>query len=350
MLNVLNTKTAMVIGILVFIFLLMPIESFAGQEWERITELPTKRKGFTTAVIENNIYLIGGSLFESVKLKVGKRLQGPFGLSTLEVYKTQTNTWQRLADMPTPRTSAKAAVVDGIIYVFGGYSGKDNQDVNLKFPVVVEAYNPQTDTWVRKNDMPVSRIEFNLGVAAGKVYLIGGSTGFGARHERRTARVDIYDPATDTWTKGHKMPTRRDGMDVEVVSNRLYAISGLGWPQTANAPGPFLKVIEEYNPITNQWQQKRDMLNLKTSFPTVVVKDDIYLIGGFIWEDGVPKYLATVDIYHPQTQAWRDIPSLPVPIAPFRAAAINGKIYVFGGIGKGFELFSDVMVFDIDFR
>ena len=350
MLSVFNSKTAMVIGVLVFILSLMQIESFAVQEWERITELPTKRKSFATAVVDGKIYLIGGSLFENVKLKPGKRLQGPFGLSMVEVYDPQTNKWRSVADMPTPRTSARAAVVNSIIYVFGGYNGKDNLGVNLNFPVVVEAYDPATDTWTRKGDMPFSRVEFDLGVVAGKVYLIGGSTGLGAGHERRTARVDIYDPATNTWAKGGKMPTRRDGMDVEVVSNRIYAIGGLGWPQIPNAPGPFLMVIEEYNPIMNQWQQKRDMLDLRLGFSTVVVGGDVYLIGGFVWENRKPKYFATVDVYHPQTQAWRGIPSLPKSIAPFRAAAVNGKIYVFGGIGKGFELFSDVVVFDTGFR
>ena len=341
-----SSKKVIVIGVIVFILLLMQIEAFAGEDWERITELPTKRKGFATAVIDNKVYLIGGSLFENVKLNPGKRLQGPFGLSTVEVYETQTNRWRRVADMPTPRTSARAAVVNGIIYVFGGYSGKDNRGMNLNFPVVVETYDPTTDTWTQKRDMPFSRVEFDLGVAAGRIYLIGGSTGFGAGYEKRTGRVDIYDPATDTWTEGHKMPTRRDGMDVVVVSKRIYALGGMGWPQSPSAPGPFLTVIEAYNPITHQWERDKDLLDLRVGFSTVVVEDDIYLIGGFVWEDGPPKYLATVDVYHPQTQAWHEIPSLPYPIAPFRAAAVNGKIYVFGGVGKGFSLFSDVVVFD----
>ena len=345
-----TSKKAIVIGGIVFIHLLMQIESFAGQNWERITELPTKRKGFATAVVDGKIYLIGGSLFENVKLKPSKRLQGPFGLSTVEVYDPQTNKWRSVADMPTPRTSARAAVVNSIIYVFGGYNGKDNLGVNLNFPVVVEAYDPATDTWTRKGDMPFSRVEFDLGVVAGKVYLIGGSTGLGAGHERRTARVDIYDPATNTWAKGGKMPTRRDGMDVAVVSKRIYALGGMGWPQSPDAPGPFLAVIEAYNPITHQWERDKNMLDLRVGFSTVIVEDDIYLIGGFVWEEGRTKYLATVDVYHPQTQAWRAIPSLPMSIAPFRAAAVNGKIYVFGGIGKGFELFSGVVVFDTGFR
>ena len=343
--SVLTSKKAIVISVVVFIFLLMQMESFARNNWERITELPTERESFATAVVDNKIYLIGGTLFEN---RWKKLPPGPYGLSTVEVYDPQTNTWQRVADMPTLRHGAKAAAVNGIIYVFGGYNGKDNQGVNRRFLDIVEAYDPQTDTWVRKQDMPVSRFNFELGVAAGRVYLIGGSTGLGQGHEQRTDRVDIYDPATDTWMAGRKMPTRRDPIGVEVVSNRIYVIGGYGWPQILNNPGPFLTSIEEYNPITNQWRQKNDMLALRTSFGTVVAKDGIYIIGGV---DEFRKYLATVDVYHPQTQAWSDIPAMSTPLLPYGAAAVNGKIYVLGGYdGESGEFSPEVMVYDTGFR
>ena len=77
-----------------------------------ISELPTRRRDFSTAVVEDKIYLIGGTPFENRR--------GPYGLSTVEVYHPKTNTWERLADMPTPRTRTGVSVVDGIIYVFGG--------------------------------------------------------------------------------------------------------------------------------------------------------------------------------------------------------------------------------------
>ena len=122
-----NSKKTIVISVVVFILSFMQMESFPQNNWERITEIPTKRNGFATAVVDNEIYLIGGTLFENLKWKPGKIRKGPYGLSTVEVYDPQTNTWQRVADMPTLRHGAKAAVVNGIIYVFGGYNGKDNQ-------------------------------------------------------------------------------------------------------------------------------------------------------------------------------------------------------------------------------
>ncbi len=331
-----NSKTAPVMALVFFIFLLMRMESFAGEEWKVITEISTKRTAFATAVVEDKIYLIGGTLF--------KNPDGPYGISTVEVYDPQNNTWRRLTDMPTPRQGARAVVVNGTIYVFGGYSSKDRLIKNWKLPLHTEAYNPQTDTWTQKKDMPISRINFHLGVFDGKVYLIGGTTGFGEGHEQRIDRVDVYDPDTNRWSKGTKMPTRRDPGGVGVVSTCLYVIGGRGFPPVG--AGPLLRGIEEYAPRTRRWRRNKDMLDVREGFETIVVKDDIYLIGGFAHG----RFLATVAVYSPHKEAWRNIPELPTLLSPYGAATVNGQIYVFGGYNRELGDIPDVLVFDTGFR
>ena len=186
--------------------------------------------------------------------------------------------------------------------------------------------------------MPVSRVHPAVGVVDGKIYIIGGSTGWGLEHERRMDRVSIYDPATDTWEEGPKMPTGRDAYLGGVINNYIYVIGGYGPPA-----GRVLKNIEEYDPINRQWRMKNDMLEIRYSFRTVVVEDDIYLIGGI---DKLRQYLATVDVYNPQTETWSDIPAMPNPMYPQGAATVNGKIYVFGGLDAGGQFFPDVVAFD----
>ena len=328
--GVFTSKNATFIGGVVLIVLLVQIESFAEQNWEGVSQLPTDRWGLAAAVVEDNIYIIGGTLNNNVR--------GPDGTSIVEVYDPHTNTWRQVADMPTPRTYPYTAVVNGSIYVFGGwYNEKGGK---IKYPVVVEAYDPETDTWTEKKDMPVSRVHPAIGVVEEKIYIIGGSTGWGPEHVRRMDRVDIYDPATDTWEQGAKMPTPRDPYLGGVVNNRIYVISGYGFPA-----GQVVPVIEEYDPISRQWRKMKDMLQVKSSFRTVVVKDEIYVIGGI---NGLNQYLATVDVYHPHTETWSDIPAMPRPIYPQGAATVNGKIYIFGGVGAGRQFFSDVLVFNTD--
>ena len=341
--TVFSFKKAIVIGVVVFILSLRQIETFADQDWELKTQLPTERVIFATAVVGNKIYLIGGTLYQN------KAVRGPYGISTVEAYDTQTNTWQRVADMPTPRHGAKAAVVNNTIFVFGGWNGPQNHALR-KYPVSVEAYNPRTDTWIPKQDMPVSRVEFGIGVVDGKIYIIGGAMRSGGE---RMGRVDVYNPATDTWVKGREMPTPREALGVEVVDNRIYAIGGRGWPQVGF--GPHLTVVEEYDSRSRQWRERGDMLDTRDSFATVVVRDSIYLIGGVILK-GVGfahEYLASVNVYDPQRDVWSDLPAMPMSLVPQGTEAVNGRIYVFGGsgdVGKGVELLPDVVVYDTSFR
>ena len=349
----------MLFKLVVVVCLLIMVGIAAANEWRVISELPTQRAGFSTAVVDGKVYLIGGTRFEheqGVLREPGPGIwRGPFGMSLMEVYDPETNTWQRLADMPTARAEPMTAVVAGKIYVLAGYVGKDNQGVNLKFLKAVEMYDPQTDTWVRKQDMPTPRIEFGTSVVAGKIYAIGGRV-----HPRdkpggswRLALVEVYDPATDTWTKRAKMPTRRTNVKAAVIQDVIYAIGGAGWPQVGNHGGPFLGTIEVYEPRINRWTKKPDMPNLRRVSSMVVIDDKIYLIGGNAVQAGgaaVGERLASIEVYEPVIKRWRLILTAPTLQLPFSVAAVNGKIYIFGGDTEDWELSPNVEVFDTGFR
>ena len=305
-----SLKKRIVIGVAVFIFSLMQIESFAGEEWQRITQLPTKRWEFSTAVVEDKIYLIGGSLFENHA--------GPFGLSTVEIYDTQTNAWQRGADIPTPRTNAKAAVVDGTIYVFGGYNSKDKFLQNWKMADHVEAYDPRD----RYMDPEKEDADFS--------FLLRAGCGCWKSLSHWREQQGWVRDRSNGWTAltfmilpricGRRVPKCRPGAILGV-----WRLSAIGFMSLAEkdghslkswGAGEFLGSIEEHDPINRQWQKKKDLLELKNWFSSVVVEDAIYLIGGYTREGGL-REVATVNVYYPRTETWREITALPNPLGAF---------------------------------
>ncbi|GAI75277.1 unnamed protein product, partial [marine sediment metagenome] len=86
---------------------------------------------------------------------------------------------------------------------------------------VVEAYDPQTDTWSTMSPMPTSRSQMGIAVADGKIYVIGGyAQGY------LSNRLEVYDPQTDTWSVRSSMPSSRDFLGAAAVAGKIYAIGG----------------------------------------------------------------------------------------------------------------------------
>jgi N-acetylneuraminic acid mutarotase len=87
------------------------------------------------------------------------------------------------------------------------------------------------------------------------------------------------------------MPTARDGLSTNAVGGKIYAIGGGPNPLVA------LSTVEEYDPKTDTWTKKTDMLE-KRFFPsTSVVNGKIYVIGG---TQAFPAPLPTMEEYTPE--------------------------------------------------
>jgi N-acetylneuraminic acid mutarotase len=198
--------------------------------------------------------------------------------------------------------------VNGKIYAIGGIGGQS----------VVEEYDPTTDTWTRKADMPSGRGYITSSVVDGKIYVIGGNT---AIWGTSLATVEMYDPSTDTWTRKADMTTPRDWLASCVVNGKIYAMGG------DILPGGYgnystLASAEVYDPETNTWTPIADMHRTRRAFNTVVVDDKIYAVGGF------SPY---AELYEPVTATWVKIAAMPKTRMGAAASVVDGKIYVFGG-------------------
>jgi hypothetical protein len=74
--------------------------------------------------------------------------------------------WTTKAALPTARYSAMSGVVDGKMYVIGGYNGSRL--------AINECYDPVTNTWTTKAVMPTARTGAASGIIDGGIYFMGG--------------------------------------------------------------------------------------------------------------------------------------------------------------------------------
>jgi N-acetylneuraminic acid mutarotase len=168
-------------------------------------------------------------------------------LSTVEEYDPATDTWTRKADMPTARAALATVVVNDRIYAIGG-SDREISEESYSTLSVVEEYDPATDIWIKKTDMPTARGGLSAISLNGKVYAIGGCI---MNTSYPLMIVEEYDPVTDQWKKETSMPTPRSGLFTGVVDGVAYATGG-------HMGDGFCSILEEYtsNPTREVMETK----------------------------------------------------------------------------------------------
>ncbi len=288
-----------------------PTPAVYGGVWTTKVDMPTARWEPYTCVVDGKIYVIGGA--------------GPVyqALGTVEVYDPVTDTWTAKSEMPTARQGLSTSVVNGKIYAIGGGVSPSISYSSIETFSSVEEYDPVTDTWTTKSPMPTSRGWHAASVVGGKIYIIGGSQDSGPSSNRVLA-VEVYDPATDTWSQKGDMPRGRAAGSSSVAGGKIYLIGGYGGSGS----------VVEYDPENDAWTVKLDMPTKRIGLSTSVLYGKIYVIGGYI--PGIAGYPGTtiVDVYDPATDTWGTAPDMPTGRFGAYTSVVDGKIYVVGGLPR----------------
>jgi len=91
--------------------------------------------------------------------------------------------------------------------------------------VTVEMFNPATNTWTEMTPMPTGRRAMSVGVIDGKAQVAGGELS-----QNSTSGVfeqnEEYDPATNTWRPLTNMPSPKHGAAATTINGTLYIMGG----------------------------------------------------------------------------------------------------------------------------
>ncbi len=128
--------------------------------------------------------------------------------------------WQAAAPMPNPRNHLSGAAINGKIYAIGGQFGHDNGASDKDF---LHEYDPVTDSWTRKADLPSDRSHFEPGtmVHNNKIIIVGGRRGGAFLND-----VTEYDPVTDSWAELCELPKNLLAPSAKVFGDRLIVANG----------------------------------------------------------------------------------------------------------------------------
>jgi len=301
----------------VSVLLAGPAASHPGENWVSRAPMPQARAEAAVALLDGRIYVIGGWASE-----------GGTDPRVVQVYDIALNRWSAIAPLPKGALGPGAAAADGRVFACGGFVansagtplGTTGQAIDNCWQL-----DPSQNRWASIASLPSPR--FGVAVAAlnGQIHVVGG---YDYQDEAVDAH-DVFDPATGAWSSRAPLPAPLGDMVLISVqqTGKLYAIGG--WSDVRKQPS---NVNAAYDPTTDSWTVKAPMKTARYGMSAAVVGDRIFVIGGVVGGTGVHTALRTVEVYDVSTDQWSAKKPLDASRAATGAVASNGTIFLPGGL------------------
>ncbi|MEM7203553.1 MAG: kelch repeat-containing protein [Planctomycetota bacterium] len=225
--------------------------------------------------------------------------------------------WEFRPSLAIARQEVGAAVLDGKVYVAGGILA----GTPVRFTPTVEVYDPATQTWSSIADLPTSLHHFGMATVGGKLYVIGGYvttfTGTDACYS--------WDPATGIWTSIADLPQPRGALVAAAIGGKIYAAGGVH--PTRGVVGD----LTEYDPATDTWRTLPPMPTPREHLSAASLGGLFYAAGG----RAGGRLFNELEAYDPTTNVWTSLRPMPTARGGNGAATLAGKLIVIGGEGSG---------------
>ncbi len=314
-----RTLTA-VLGVSAFLRPRLSIARQASPAWQTGAPLPAPGSEFAAAVMDGVIYVAGGFDVES----------------RLFAFDIAATAWTEGAALPEPRHHAGLAALDGYVYLAGGHD-HESQAVDTAW-----RYDPVSDSWEDLPSLPQGpRGALGLAAMDRKVYAVGGSSG--DLSGPATADCVCFDSATTAWTELEPMPTAREHLTVGAAGGVLVAIGGRNGGDDRDGMGG---ATEVFDPVTASWKAGSPLPVPRSGMGVASAGETIIVIGG----EGMEGLYADVNRYDPVANVWDALPSLPGGRHGAASAFVDETLYAIGGSTLAFTIQSvaDVSVLEID--
>jgi N-acetylneuraminic acid mutarotase len=298
----------------------------------KFAPLPEPAEEYWSITASGKFYLFGGT---AVRTPTGQLLPG----RVLE-YDPATDKWTSKKQMPRPADHMAVAESGGRIYLFGGASterpgesGPDNFQLNDSWQ-----YDPSADSWKSLAPMPTRRNAAAAVEAGGKIYVIGGSgLAPGAPNPGSSELLvlgtnETYDPETNKWTTKNLMPTPRNHPAIGEVGGKIYVIGGrIGAANVANLVASPTDVVEEYDPASDHWRARAKMPTARSGHGWATLQGRIYVAGGEVRDYHMDAIMRDLEAFDPAANEWFRLPPMPTARHGVNMAALGNRLHMIGG-------------------
>ncbi|XP_072051689.1 ectoderm-neural cortex protein 1-like [Amphiura filiformis] len=168
-----------------------------GEQWIELNNLNVPRFNHTSTTLDGCLYVIGGENDNS-------------GITELEMYNPDTNSWEILGETNEMESNITAAGIDNKLFITGWL-------VHPRQTCVTQCFDLQTKECLVLPCSGLNRQIFPTVLLSGSIYLLGAS---------RIKEVSKYNPTTYQLAKVEPMRYKRNSPSAAVVGGKIYVTGG----------------------------------------------------------------------------------------------------------------------------
>jgi N-acetylneuraminic acid mutarotase len=292
-----------------------------AEAWRAVGSLGEARRGHDVARLDDGRVLAAGGIDEGEVL------------ASAEIFDPDGDEWEPAGEMTQPRLGhTLTALDDGRVLALGGASGeRPDGTEHIQAQVIptptAELFDPETGEWTAIGDMLAPRFEHSATrLPDGRVLLAGGLT-VADDEVAPTESVELFDPATDTFSRAAPMEVgRTDHAAVTLADDRVLVAGGdLGNRATGR--------VEIFDFGQGRWRGAASLARERRGHAATLLSDGTVLVtGGESVREGSRTSLGAAERYDPQTDEWNPAGEMSCPRSRHGQAALpDGRVLAAAG-------------------
>ena len=253
--------------------------------------------------------------------------------------------WKAAAAGPVKAFEGDAALVNGKLYTFGGFTTISPFGVND----VYQVYDPSANAWTSLGAMPIP--ETHAGVAVdeknGLIYFVGGFRG----NYPGDATSDVFqlDTTTNTWSQLPSLPFAMAAGEAAFLDGKLHYFGGNhGTDRVTDFADHYVLDLSQLASGEATWQTAAPVPIGRDHASVAVANGKIYSLGGEIGHEVLHQQQLNTYAYDPATDSWATLAPMPIPRSHAEASTFlyNGMIVVAGGQVDDSQSTNTILMYD----
>ncbi len=235
--------------------------------------------------------------------------------------------WSPRAAMPWIAQEIYCTIWRGEVLVAGGMWGMPNGKRAVLDRTAL--YDPKSDRWREGPRLPSPRHHPSFATLGSTAYAIGGFVTANGGQWSATPEVLAFDGRA--WSPSSALPTPQNETVAATLGSRIHVVTGRTPKGAANAQWNDQGDTAEhqvFDPAARGWTKARPAPTARNSAAGAVIGGKLYVVGGRTVGGG---NLGVLERYDPKTDEWTTLRPMPQPAGGLAAAALGDRLYAFGG-------------------